>query len=204
VALGAVSWSASSTFSGDFGGDKAYDGVISAGSKWTSDGSSPESWLALDLGGEFDVTGFIVRHAGAGGEQSFYNTEAYRLESGSSLSGPWATLATVSNGGQENSTTTVLATSQTIRYVRLYITDAGTDNYARIPELEVYGTAASPPPPPPPSGNLITNGDFANGLNDWTAWNQRGNVNATVSNGQLQLASTISSSTPAAPGRRSM
>ena len=190
VALGTVSRSASSSFSGDFGGDKAYDGLISAGSKWTSNGASPESWLALDLGAEFDVTGFIVRHAGAGGEQSFYNTEAYRLESGSSLSGPWVTLATVNNGAQENATPTVLANSHTTRHVRLYIADAGIDNYARIPEFEVYGTAASPPPPPPPAGNLIANGGFANGLNGWTVWNQRGNVNATVSDGQLGLNSS--------------
>ena len=146
VALNTINWSASSIFSSDFGGAESYDGIVSQDSKWTSDGSSAESWLALDLGADYDVTGFLVRHAGAGGEQSYYNTEAYRLESGSSLSGPWVTLAAVNNGAQENATTTVLASAQTTRYVRLYIIDAGIDNYARIPELEVYGTAASPPP----------------------------------------------------------
>jgi PKD repeat protein len=190
VALGAASWDASSSFSSEYGGDKAYDGVISAGSKWTSDGAGPASWLALDLGGDFDVSGFIVRHAGAGGEQDFYNTEAYRLESGDSMTGPWTTLATVDNAAQENSTTTILDAAETTRFVRLYINDAGIDNYARIPEFEVYGTAASPPPPPPPAGKLIENGDFANGLLGWTVWNQRGNVNATVDDGALHLVSS--------------
>ncbi len=187
VALNAVNWSASSSFNGDFDGSRAYDGVIAADSKWTSNGSSAESWLALDLGGEFDVSGFIVRHAGAGGEPGFYNTESYRLESGDSLSGPWTSLATVNNATQENSTTSILATSETTRFVRLYISDAGVDHYARIPEFEVYATAAVPPPPPP--GNLLDNGDFENGLHGWTVWNQRGNVNASVDNGALQLGS---------------
>jgi PKD repeat protein len=149
LALGASDWSAGSVYNGDFGGDKAYDGVISAGSKWTSDGSSPASWLVLDLGTNCDLSGFIVRHAGAAGEPAGYNTQSYRLESGSSLSGPWTTLATVDNSAQQNSSTTVLAGSVAARYVRLYIIDAGIDNYARIPEFEVYGSAGSPPPPPP-------------------------------------------------------
>ena len=71
LALGASDWSASSVYNADFGGNKAYDGVIDAGSKWTSDGSSATSWMALDLGTNCDITGFIVRHAGAGGESAF-------------------------------------------------------------------------------------------------------------------------------------
>lgn len=187
VAPGAASWSASSSFSGDYGGDQAVDGVISASSKWTSDGSGAQSWLAVDLGGDHDVSGFIVRHAGAAGEPVFYNTEAYRLESGDSLSGPWTALASVDNATQESSTTTVLGTAVKTRYVRLYISDAGIDNYARIPEFEVYGTPAAPPPS---ADNLIVNGNFATGLNGWTVWNQRGNVNATVNSGVLQLGSS--------------
>lgn len=139
VALGAVGFAASSTFNADYSGDKAYDGIVSPDSKWTSDGTSEESWLALDLGASYEIENFIVRHAGAGGEESYYNTAAYQLESASSLSGPWEGLVSVSNTSGENATTSVLATPVTTRFVRLFITDAGTDRYARIPELEVYG-----------------------------------------------------------------
>ncbi|MGH7645990.1 MAG: PKD domain-containing protein [Gemmatimonadales bacterium] len=184
VALRAVRWSASSSFSGAFGGDKAYDGVVSASSKWTSTGSTPESWLALDLGVPLDVTGFIVRHAGAAHEPTSFNTQAYRLESGTSLSGPWGTLASVNNAAQENSTTTILPSRVTARYVRLYITDAGIDDYARIAEFEVYGSA------PAGDGNLITNGAFESGLAGWSPWIERGTLNPGVSNGQLDLHSS--------------
>jgi hypothetical protein len=155
VARGAMGWDASSSFSADYGGDKAYDGVISGTSKWTSDGSGAESWLALDLGKDYDVTGFSVRHSGAAGEWRSFNTAAYRLESGTALSGPWTVLAAVDNSAQQNSSTTVLESNVRTRYVRLFITDAGVDNYARIPEFEVYGT-----PPPDERIPSITGGSI--------------------------------------------
>jgi len=156
LARSAVGWQASSSYSPSFGGDQAYDGIVSASSKWTSDGSSATSWLALDLGRADDVTGFIVRHAGAAGELKGYNTQAFRLESAPSLSGPWTVVAAVSNPAQDDTSPVVLASPVTTRYVRLYVTDAGIDNYARIPEFEVYGTASTPPPGPGP----LVNGDF--------------------------------------------
>ena len=177
LALEAVDWSASSSYNSDFGGNKAYDGLITAGSKWTSNGSGAESWLALDLGAVREITGFIVRHAGDAAEPAHYNTQSYRVESGSSLSGPWSGQATVSNQSQANATTSVLADRVTARYVRLYITDAGIDNYARIPEFEVYGFAVSTPPPP---GSALVNGGFeaSTGGNDvgqgWTAFSSAG------------------------------
>jgi hypothetical protein len=165
VALGKV-WQASSTYGPAWGGDKATDGLVSASSKWTSDGASPESWLALDLGQTFNLTGFVVRHAGAAGEAAYFNTQAFRLESGPSLDGPWTTLASVNNASQSNNVNIVALDGLTpARFVRLYITDAGIDNYARIPEFEVYAqgvvipptpiaTLPSPPAPtvPPPVG----------------------------------------------------
>ena len=139
LALSSIGWDASSSFTGDYAGNKAYDGVVTAVSKWTSNGSGAVSWLALDLGASYEISGFVVRHAGAAGEPVISNIQAYGLESGSSLSGPWTTLATVDNTAQQNTTTTILETIVNTRYVRLYITDPGVDNYARIPEFEVYG-----------------------------------------------------------------
>jgi PKD repeat protein len=183
LARDAVAWSASSSYNGDYGGDKAYDDIVSASSKWTSDGSGASSWLALDLGSEADLNGFIVRHAGDGGEQPYYNTETFRVEMGNSLDGPWTVLSSIDNSQQDDSSTVVLATNATTRFVRLFITDAGIDSYARIPEFEVYGSQTAPPPPPPPpppaSGPLV-NGGFEEGeLSDgagggWTAYASSG------------------------------
>jgi PKD repeat protein len=183
LALGAVDWAASSTFSIGSGGDKAYDGVVSEGSKWTSDGGSVESWLALDLGAEHAVNGFIVRHAGDAGEPGYFNTEGFRLEMGESLDGPWQTLAAVANVDQENVSITILESDVTARFVKLHVTDAGIDDYARIPELEVYGSAVVV------SENLIVNGDFDSGLAGWSPWSERGVSNQRIENGQLAVGS---------------
>ena len=142
VALTAVNWSASSVFSSDFAGDQAYDGILAADSKWTSDGVGAESWLALDLGQSWTLTGFVLRHAGAAGERSYHNIRSYRIEFGPTLAGPWTSLVTVTNSAQANFTSSILDSAVKARYVRLMILDAGIDNYARIPEFEVY--AAEP------------------------------------------------------------
>jgi PKD repeat protein len=178
LARDAAAWAVSSSYSSDYGGDRATDGVVSASSKWTSDGLSATSWLALDLGSEARVNGFIVRHAGDAGELHSYNTQAYLLEAGDSLTGPWTTLVTVDNSQQEASTTSVLADGVTTRFVRLFITDAGIDTYARIPEFEVYGNHVAPPPPP--TDGPLVNGGFEEGqLSDgagsgWTAYASSG------------------------------
>lgn len=181
LSRGATRWAASSSFNGASGGDRAYDGVISAGSKWTSDGSTPQSWLALDLSAAQLVTGFVVQHAGAGGEPDYFNTEAYRVETGASLSGPWQALVSVANPAREDRTVSVLPSPVTARFVRLVVTDAGIDQYARIPELEVWGHPAAG------GGNLVANGDFAQGLAGWSVWNERGATSATTDGGQLRL-----------------
>lgn len=173
VARGA-GWRASSVYGAGWGGDRATDGVVSPSSKWTSSGGSAESWLALDLGQTYQLTGFVVRHAGAAGEAAHYNTQAFRLESGSSLSGPWTTLRTVSNVDQSQEVSTVLVNADA-RYVRLYISDAGIDNYARIPEFEVYaqGTTSSGSTPTgtaPPGGPMP---DFCPPALDFSAIRQQ-------------------------------
>jgi PKD repeat protein len=177
VARTAVAWAASSVYSAAYGGDKAYDGTVSVASKWTSNGTTADSWLALDLGRSYDVTQFVVKHAGSAGESKGYNTQAFRLESGTSLSGPWTTRATVANTAQTDDASTVTLTGPVVtRYVRLYVTDAGIDNYARIPEFEVYGTPTAVPPSP----GMLTNGDFESSTPGspvgagWTAFSSAG------------------------------
>jgi len=207
LARSAVAWQASSVYASAYGGDKAYDGVVSAASKWTSNGSSAESWLALDLGSANAVTGLIVRHAGAAGELQDYNTRAFRLESGASLSGPWTSLTTVDNASQDPASTVVLPSAVTTRYVRLYVTDAGIDNYARIPELEVYGTPGGAPPGPGP----LVNGDFESSTpgspvgTGWTAFSSTGyGASFAVASDQVHggsLAQRVTSAQPSSPDK---
>lgn len=127
-----------SVYASGWEGSKAIDGVTSSGSKWVSTGSASTHWIKLDLGSVKTVNGYIIRHAGAGGEPSYFNTSAFQMQVSSSYNGPWTTHANVNNSGQSNVTTLSYTTPQAVRYVRMYITDAGIDDYVRLPELEVY------------------------------------------------------------------
>ncbi|MBN1476683.1 discoidin domain-containing protein [Candidatus Sumerlaeota bacterium] len=144
VAADAVGWSSSGDFSGSYGPDKAIDGIISEASKWTSNGSSPTSWMALDLGGLHTINGAIVRSAGAAHERVIYNTVAFEVQTGPTLTGPWTTRFSHSDTHAPSRVVCNFAAPVDARCVRLLITDAGIDNYARIPEFEVYGTDTVP------------------------------------------------------------
>jgi hypothetical protein len=138
LALGAAC-SSDSVYGAGWECTRARDGVTSGSSKWTSAGTTPTHWLTYDLGSTRTVNGFIVRHAGAGGEETYYNTQQFRIQSATSLGGPWTDETAVDNTAQESVTTRSYNTPKSLRYVRLYITDPGIDNHARIPELEVRG-----------------------------------------------------------------
>lgn len=125
----------SSNYSSSYTGAKAVDGVASSASKWTSNGASATSWMWIDLGSNKTITSVVVKHAGAGGEQTYYNTTNFRIETWNGSS--WVIKATITNNTASTTTHTFASTSTS--RVRLYITDAGIDNYARIPEVEVHG-----------------------------------------------------------------
>ena len=127
----------SSDFGAEYSGAAAVDGIVSAQSKWTSDGESAESWIAFDLGLPRSLTSVVVKHAGAAGEQKSFNTRFYRLEVGGSAEGPWQSVASVDNTGAANVIETDL-NDLTSRFLRLVVTDAGIDDHARIPEIEVW------------------------------------------------------------------
>lgn len=151
LALTVLADATDSNYGPDWTGTKARDGLL--GTKWTSTAATPTHWLALDLGATANVSCVVVKHAGAGGEPSYYNTQSFTIESGGSITGPWTTRFTGSNPYQLNTSLFTFASPQPIRYIRLNISDAGIDNYARIPEFEVWGVI------PPAKGDIDLDGD---------------------------------------------
>lgn len=124
-------------------GRQALDGISTT--KWccnTSDTGGTSS-LAVDLGSTATVTGYIIRHAQYGGEPSYMNTEQYRVESGTSMFGPWTTEWTANNACQAQYNRFIYGTAKSLRYLRLVITDPGIDTWVRLPEFEIYGAAGS-------------------------------------------------------------
>jgi|GEM_PF-260914 len=119
--------------------DKAVDGSTS--SKWCSGGAGGQ-FLQINLGSSNSLGRIVVKHAGAGGENSAWNTKDFNLQV-SSTGSSWTTVATVTNN-MSNITTHTFST-QNAQYVRLNIVTAQSDPNSlatRIYEVEVYSSEA--------------------------------------------------------------
>lgn len=159
LALEAAGWAADSSYSPSYDGTKALDGQLST--KWTSTSAGSTHWLRVDLGQEQLLTGFRVRLAGAGGEWTTFNLTRFFIQTAPAPAGPWTTRADVDNAGQLSTLTQVLAQPLAARHARIYITDSGIDDYARLPEFEIWGD-------PPPLPDLDRDGD--GDLHDVAIW----------------------------------
>ncbi|MFC7758505.1 discoidin domain-containing protein [Catellatospora bangladeshensis] len=121
--------------------DKAVDGSLSNNSKFCT--SAATKFLQVDLGGNQNVTSFVVKHAALGGESSGWNTGAFNIQTSTDGS-TWITRASVS--GNRTSRTYHPIAAATARYLRLNITTPANDGNtaARIYEFEAYGGTAGP------------------------------------------------------------
>lgn len=138
LALGATA-SGSTECSPTQGAGNAFDGSSSWDSKWCSGGASGQT-LSVDLGASYSVVGFRVRHAGAGGENTAWNTRDFEIETSTDGSA-WAEAVRVT--GNTQSVTTHPVTAVQARHVRLHVSRSQTDTQflaARIYELEVLGS----------------------------------------------------------------
>ncbi|HEY3004207.1 MAG TPA: family 16 glycoside hydrolase, partial [Kribbellaceae bacterium] len=126
---------------------KAVNGSVSGGlgDKWCSLGSN--KYLQVDLGANYDVNRFVIKHAATGGESSAWNTRDFTIQT--SVDGStWTTRTTVT--GNTASTTTHNIATATARHVRLNVTvpTSNGDTAARIYEFEVYGSPSGGGPSP--------------------------------------------------------
>jgi glucose/arabinose dehydrogenase len=142
LAVGATA-TASSVCNANEGPGKAVNGSVSGGNydKWCGAGTDTDKWLQVDLGSAHDLTSIALRHAGAGGEPTAYNTRSFILEA--SVDGSaWTTVATVTANTAD--VTTHDLTDVNARYVRLRVLTPtnNTSTAARIYELEVFGPAS--------------------------------------------------------------
>lgn len=110
-----------------------YTGGLS--DKWCCWDSGPK-WLAVAFEKPQSVGRWIVYHAGAGSENAGWNTRDFQLQV-SDDGNSWKTVDSVS-GNRENVTDRNIAPSATGRYFRLYITNAGADDTARIYDFQLF------------------------------------------------------------------
>ncbi|MEV6842947.1 discoidin domain-containing protein [Actinoplanes sp. NPDC051411] len=117
---------------------KAVNGSVSGGTsdKWCS--LAATKTMQVDLGSNRTLNGFVVRHAGAGGEAATWNTRDYDIQV-STDNATWRTVVQA-RGNTANVSVHNVATSA--RYVRLNVITAeqGGNSAARVYELEAYAS----------------------------------------------------------------
>lgn len=103
-----------------------------------------EHWLAFDFGGLAEITKFSVKHIAFANLPGTLNTQEYIIESGQSVEGPWHIVYSVHNNAQENQNDYIFPQQIQTRYIRLHIIKPNyygrEDNFARIAEIEFWGT----------------------------------------------------------------
>lgn len=124
---------ASSSSGGDTA-DRAADGM--GNSKWVSTAAAP-NWLQVDMGASYEISRWVVKHAGYNGESSSYNTKDYKLQ----ISSDGVNFIDVDTMTGNAANLTDRNVSAIGRYVRLYVTAGQQDggSTARIFDFEVYG-----------------------------------------------------------------
>lgn len=117
---------------------KAFNGSVSAGNldKWCSE--ALPAFLQVDLGSNYTLGTFVVKHASAGGEDPVFNTRDFEIQT--STNGiDFATVVTVTGNTQGVTRYTIPSTPA--RFVRINVSFPGqlaSIKASRIYELEVY------------------------------------------------------------------
>ncbi len=122
---------------------QAVDGSFS-GNAWCSSVASP--WLMVDLGAPYNVSRFVVEHAGAGGQAFSLNTAAYNIQV--STDGVNFTQVVNVTGNVDSITTNDIAPT-TARYVQLNIVtpeQPGGGASAYIYQFQVFASPAGSSP----------------------------------------------------------
>ncbi len=122
------------------GSDKAMltaDGTCYGESIWTAEAEGVQS-ITYSLGGTYEVNEVAVYHAEANGLDASLNTKSFTVEV-STDNVNWTTAAEVK--GNTASWSDVQFKSVKASYLRIAINEAGSDNIARIADVDIYGIA---------------------------------------------------------------
>ena len=114
----------------------AADGSPSEGYMWVSQNADGTGWVQLDFKETYQISRYVIRHAEAAGYGPELNSRDFTVET--SLDGEtWTTAGTYANN--TSPVTEASITPIEARYVRVNVTNGGTDGYVRIGDIEVYG-----------------------------------------------------------------
>jgi hypothetical protein len=130
---------ASSSCNTNEGPAKAVNGTVNGGNtdKWCAVATT--KWWQVDLGTSLPISRFVIRHAGAGAENTAWNTRDYDIQVSTNAT-TWTTVSQIRGNTANVSTHTIGATQA--RYVRMnvLVPTNNTDMAARIYEFEIYAS----------------------------------------------------------------
>ena len=114
----------------------AADGSPSEGNQWISRTTNGTGWVQMNFQEPYQISRYVIRHAEAAGQDPWLNSRDFTVET--SLDGEtWTTVGT--HIGNTAPVTDVSITPVEAQYVRVNVTNGGTDGYVRIGDIEVYG-----------------------------------------------------------------
>lgn len=114
----------------------AADGTSTGEHKWISSGTG-KRWIQFDFNDAFLINRYVIRHAEADGMDPSLNTRSFKLEVSTDGS-IWRTASQYKHNS--DMVTDIDIKPVKARYVRLTILNAGSDNIARIGDIEIYGS----------------------------------------------------------------
>jgi len=112
------------------------DGTPSGENIWVAS-ETGEQTITLDLGGTYNISRYVIRHAGENGLDASLNTKDYLVEV--SVDGENWTTVDDYRGNTVNVTDIDIEKTEAA-HLRIVIKDAGADGIARIADVEVYGS----------------------------------------------------------------
>ena len=115
----------------------AANGSPSDGYMWVSSTTNGTGWVQMDFQEPYQISRYVVRHAEAGGLDPELNSRDFTVEV-SQDGETWTTVGT--HVGNISPVTDTSITPVEARYVRVNVTNGGTDGYVRIGDIEIYGS----------------------------------------------------------------
>lgn len=115
---------------------KVVDGSFSKGWQCSAD----EKWMQVDLGASYTISRYVLQNAGLAYAPAEQNTIGFKLQA-STDGETWTDIDVVT--ANKSNVVDKDVDAFTAQYVRVEITNAGSDGIARIQELELYGNKAA-------------------------------------------------------------
>lgn len=114
----------------------AANGTPAEDYSWISAEADGTGWVKLDFKQTYQISRYVIRHAEAGGADPQLNNRNFTIET--SLDGTsWTSVGTYT--GNTAPVTEASITPVNARYVRVNVTNGGSDGRVRIGDIEVYG-----------------------------------------------------------------